>query len=139
MRQTESDTALLDVCEEDLERPHGMRVLTAFEDIYDLLEGLESVGNGISREALKKGKFEVSFHSNEYPYSKQERARSTTPIPRYKVNIKTEKFPARFFPFYVSHPGSWEGVEHDIKEDIACLKSMGIPNIEYVGYKGGLP
>jgi len=117
-----------------VEKPQGMRVLTVFEDLYDLLHGFESVGNGLCREALKKGRFKVHFHRYINPFSSTEK--EFPGVYEYKVTIKTEKFPARIDNPVIKYRGSWEGIEHGIKDDIAYLKSLGIRKIKYLGYGG---
>jgi hypothetical protein len=136
MIQTETypETRILPDDRRVVEKPQGLSVLTAFEDLYEMLGNFESVGNGLSREALKRGWFKVYFHRYINPFSGTEK--ESPGLHEYKVTIKTKNFPARIDCPIVRYRGSFEGVEHGIKEDIRHLKSMGIRKIKYLGYRG---
>ena len=118
-----------------VEVPRNLNVLTAFEDICDMLKELAMFRSDLSYEAIKTGKFNVSFYRWVNPFAKPE-GETSGREERYKVRIDTENIPIRIDTSPFKYKGSWEGVEHGIKEDIAYLKSLGFGDIVFLGYHG---
>jgi hypothetical protein len=131
----------------DIEKPRELNVLTAFEEIRDLLEVYAPFRKDLSYEAMKKGRYEVSFHKWVGPFADPEKqtdgkadgkayGKADGKESDYRVTIKTGKFPVGINPYHIRYRGSWEGVEHDIKQDIEHLESLGFKNIKFLGYQG---
>ncbi len=110
-----------------------IKVLMPFHDcLYE-----DPVSEFAGLDALKRGYFEISFHKYISPFAAMERA-LTGSVRNFRVTVRAENFPLIIHPYHLSHDGTWEGLEQDIKDDIAYLNSLGIPNIKYLGYKGEL-
>jgi hypothetical protein len=116
------------------ERPRGLRVLSAFEDLYDMLDGFKGIRKDLDAEALREGHFRIYFHSVSPPGGKWKE--SQRGMRDYKVIIEAENFPARIDLACIGYRGSYEGLGLEIEDDIMRLKSSGIKNIDFLGYKG---
>jgi len=117
----------------EIECAKRVRVLVPFCDCIYQSPLKELIGI----ECLKRSKFGVYFHRYVSPFAGIEKA-CLGSMRNFMVTIETDHSSVTIQPYHLRYRGGWKELELDILEDIACLESLGIQDIEYLGYKGDL-